>query len=48
MLIGAGYDAYAVSGYATREICYMDTTRLPNPYIKKREEVCRQILSFVA
>ncbi|CAF0982733.1 unnamed protein product [Adineta steineri] len=37
-LIGAGYDAFVVSGYATREVCFMDTTRLPNPYIKKREE----------
>ncbi len=40
LLIGAGYDAYVVSGYATREVCYMDTTRLINPYIKKRQEVC--------
>jgi len=39
LLIGAGYDAYIVSGYATREICYMDTTRLQNPYIRKRHEV---------
>ncbi|CAF1062156.1 unnamed protein product [Adineta ricciae] len=38
LLIGAGYDAYVVSGYATREVCYMDTTRLPNPYMKKKEE----------
>ncbi|CAF1082366.1 unnamed protein product [Adineta steineri] len=38
LLIGAGYDAYIVSGYATREICYMDTTRLPNPYIRKQQE----------
>ncbi|CAF2532014.1 unnamed protein product [Rotaria sp. Silwood2] len=38
LLIGAGYDAYVVSGYATREICYMDTTRLPNPYVKKKHE----------
>jgi transglutaminase-like putative cysteine protease len=39
LLIGAGYDAYIVSGYATREICYLDTTRLQNPYIRKRLEV---------
>ncbi|CAF0770374.1 unnamed protein product [Rotaria sordida] len=38
LLIGAGYDAYVVSGYATREVCYMDTTRLPNPYAKKKHE----------
>ncbi|CAF1491863.1 unnamed protein product [Adineta ricciae] len=37
LLIGAGYDAYIVSGYATREICCMDTTRLPNPYSRRRE-----------
>lgn len=45
LLVGAGYDAYVVSGYATREICYMDTTRLPNPYVKKRHEV--KTLSFL-
>jgi transglutaminase-like putative cysteine protease len=39
LLIGAGYDAYIVSGYATREICFMDTTRLQNPYTKKQEKV---------
>ncbi|UJR09242.1 hypothetical protein I4U23_013488 [Adineta vaga] len=38
LLIGAGYDAYIVSGYATREICYMDTTRLQNPYSRKQEK----------
>ena len=45
LLIGAGYDAYIASGYATREICCMDTTRLPNPYSRRRETVhCNKIL----
>ena len=26
LLIGAGYDAYVVHGYATRDICYGDQT----------------------
>ena len=39
LLIGAGYDSYVVSGYATREICYMDTTRLANPYCRTTPEV---------
>jgi hypothetical protein len=39
LLIGAGYDAYVVSGYATREICQMDETREVCPLLKKQEEV---------
>ncbi|KER29072.1 putative flagellar protein FliS [Opisthorchis viverrini] len=37
LLLGVGYDAYVVSGYATRECCYMDQTRLVSPYKKKPE-----------
>ncbi|CAH8496712.1 unnamed protein product [Schistosoma rodhaini] len=33
LLIAAGYDAYIVSGYATRECCYMDETREICPYL---------------
>ncbi|CAL8075052.1 unnamed protein product [Calicophoron daubneyi] len=38
LLLGVGYDAYVVSGYATRECCYMDETRLTSPYVKKTEQ----------
>ncbi|CAH8509457.1 unnamed protein product [Dicrocoelium dendriticum] len=34
MLLGVGYDAYVVSGYATRECCYMDETRLISRFRK--------------
>ncbi|XP_066281763.1 dynein regulatory complex subunit 7-like [Branchiostoma lanceolatum] len=39
MLLGAGYDAYCVSGYATREICLMDQTRDVCPLMKKKGEL---------
>ncbi|KAA3679423.1 uncharacterized protein DEA37_0012095 [Paragonimus westermani] len=38
LLLGVGYDAYVVSGYATRECCYMDQTRLISPYVKCEEK----------
>merc|ERR1711990_127273 len=34
LLLGAGYDAYVVSGYASREICNMDQTREACPLLK--------------
>ncbi|BHF80628.1 hypothetical protein SprV_0702375600 [Sparganum proliferum] len=33
MLIGVGYDAYVVSGYATRECCYADESRKTCPML---------------
>ncbi|XP_018906017.2 dynein regulatory complex subunit 7 [Bemisia tabaci] len=36
-LIGSGYDAYVVSGYATREVCINDQTRTKCPYIPQKE-----------
>nr|XP_033799522.1 dynein regulatory complex subunit 7 isoform X2 [Geotrypetes seraphini]XP_033799524.1 dynein regulatory complex subunit 7 isoform X2 [Geotrypetes seraphini] len=39
LLIGAGYDAYCVSGYATREMCLMDETRAVCPLMKQVKEV---------
>ncbi|KAK4473299.1 hypothetical protein MN116_004464 [Schistosoma mekongi] len=33
LLLSVGYDAYVVSGYATRECCYMDETRDTCPYL---------------
>lgn len=38
LLIGAGYDAYMVSGYATREVCNMDQSRKICPLLIQSEE----------
>ncbi|XP_056216231.1 dynein regulatory complex subunit 7 isoform X1 [Falco biarmicus] len=38
MLIGAGYDAYCVHGYASREICTLDETLELCPLLKKPQE----------
>lgn len=38
LLIGAGYDAYVVSGYATREVCNMDQSRKQCPLLAREEE----------
>lgn len=37
LLIGAGYDAYVVAGYATREVCNMDQSRIICPFLIKSE-----------
>ena len=39
LLLGAGYDAYVVSGYASREICNMDQSRETCPLLKDDGEV---------
>ncbi|NXP28778.1 DRC7 protein, partial [Scytalopus superciliaris] len=39
MLIGAGYDAYCVHGYATHEICTLDQTHELCPLLRKPQEV---------
>ncbi|XP_004704701.1 dynein regulatory complex subunit 7 isoform X1 [Echinops telfairi] len=39
MLIGSGYDAYCVSGYASRDLCAMDLTRELCPLTTKAKEV---------
>ena len=39
LLIAAGYDAYVVNGYATRETCLADETREICPLLKKKDEV---------
>ncbi|KAK3749491.1 hypothetical protein QZH41_013464 [Actinostola sp. cb2023] len=41
-LIGAGYDAYCVCGYATRETTLMDETREICPMLKKKDQVCKE------
>lgn len=42
LLIGAGYDAYCVCGYATRETTLMDETRETCPLLSKRDKVLKQ------
>ncbi|NXF36032.1 DRC7 protein, partial [Nyctibius bracteatus] len=42
MLIGAGYDAYCVHGYATREICTLDETLEPCPLLRRPQEVPKE------
>lgn len=39
LLIGSGYDAYCVSGYATREVTLMDETREVCPLLKKIDKI---------
>ena len=39
LLIGVGYDAYCVCGYATREMCLMDQTRRVCPLLEPEGEV---------
>ncbi|PIK54161.1 putative coiled-coil domain-containing protein [Apostichopus japonicus] len=39
LLLGAGYDAYVVCGYATREVTQCDETRDVCPLLKKKDEV---------
>ncbi len=38
LLLGSGYDAYVVAGYATREVCNMDQSRTICPLLIKSEE----------
>uniref|UniRef100_A0A8C5QQA0 Dynein regulatory complex subunit 7 n=1 Tax=Leptobrachium leishanense TaxID=445787 RepID=A0A8C5QQA0_9ANUR len=38
LLLGAGYDAFCVSGYATREMCLMDETRKVCPLLQTSKE----------
>ena len=38
LLIGAGYDAYVVSGYASREVCNTDQSRRVCPLLARSEE----------
>ncbi|NWX91655.1 DRC7 protein, partial [Nothoprocta pentlandii] len=42
MLIGAGYDAYCVNGYATHNICTMDETLQVCPLLRKPPEVPKE------
>ncbi|NXI66274.1 DRC7 protein, partial [Anseranas semipalmata] len=42
MLIGAGYDAYCVNGYATHDICSLDETLEVCPLLRKPQEVPKE------
>ncbi|XP_002741356.1 dynein regulatory complex subunit 7-like [Saccoglossus kowalevskii] len=42
LLLGAGYDAYVVSGYATKEMCLCDETREICPLMQKKKEVKKE------
>ena len=44
LLLGVGYDAYCVCGYATREVCMMDQTRNICPALADKVEVHRKLL----
>ncbi|XP_022244668.1 dynein regulatory complex subunit 7-like isoform X1 [Limulus polyphemus] len=37
LLLGVGYDAYVVCGYATKEVCLMDTSMKNCPYLQDDE-----------
>ncbi|GFO44800.1 dynein regulatory complex subunit 7 [Plakobranchus ocellatus] len=39
MLIGAGYNALVVSGYATREVCLQDLSYTTCPYVEENQKV---------
>ncbi|KAK6635811.1 hypothetical protein RUM44_001065 [Polyplax serrata] len=41
-LIASAYDAYVVSGYATREICQMDQTRIECPLLTDDEQILEE------
>lgn len=38
LLLGAGYDAYVVSGYAVRETCFADESKEPYPWPEHYQE----------
>ncbi|NXC50715.1 DRC7 protein, partial [Penelope pileata] len=42
LLIGAGYDAYCVHGYATQDICNLDETLEVCPLLRKPQEVPKE------
>ncbi|XP_025745063.1 dynein regulatory complex subunit 7 isoform X2 [Callorhinus ursinus] len=42
LLIGAGYDAYCINGYGSRDLCQMDLTRDVCPLTMKHKEVVQE------
>ena len=41
LLIGVGYDAYCVCGYASQDVCLLNVGRNTNPLLSEKEEVRR-------
>lgn len=39
LLIGVGYDAYCVCGYASQDVCLLNLGRDTCPSLKEKEEV---------
>ena len=39
LLIGVGYDAYCVCGYASQDVCLLNVGRNFCPQLKEKEEV---------
>jgi len=42
LLLGAGYDAYCVCGYATKEVTLMDQSRSQCPLLKKKDTIQKE------
>ncbi|XP_060684924.1 dynein regulatory complex subunit 7 [Hemiscyllium ocellatum] len=42
LLIGTGYDAYCVSGYAVKEMCLVDETREICPLLKESDQINKE------
>lgn len=42
LLIGVGYDAYCVCGYATQDVTLLNQIRKPCPQLAKGEQVASQ------
>lgn len=47
LLLGVGYDAYCVCGYATREVCMMDQTRNICPLLEDKLKVYGKIAEIL-
>ncbi len=39
LLIGAGYDAYCVCGYASQDVALLNQTRKPCPLLEEQDQV---------
>lgn len=47
LLLGVGYDAYCVCGYATREMCMMDQSRNICPLLEDKAKVHGNIVEIL-
>ena len=46
LLIGVGYDAYCVLGYASKEVCSMNLSRKTCPLLEDKPEVSVSVFSY--